>query len=107
MLAESGLTLTECVQNSVLSEWFVDLRIGGEIIIQQPFYTGYGLSDVPTNLEWRNALIMYLPTLYNYGYTYSLNGNTLIITSLSSSIENISQTVTLDVGINININCND
>ena len=116
MLEESGLTLNQCIQNSVLSEWFIDLRIGGEIIIQQPFYTGYGLNDAPTNLQWRNALVEYLPTLYDYGYGYTLdcddgvtpclNYLKLTVVSLSGSIENISETVTLDVGINININCN-
>ena len=115
MLEESGLTLNQCIQNSVLSEWFIDLRIGGEIIIQQPFYTGYGLNDAPTNLQWRNALVEYLPTLYDYGYGYTLdcddgvtpclNYLKLTVVSLSGSIENISETVTLDVGINININC--
>ena len=37
MLTERGLTLNQCVQNSVLTEWFIDLRIGGEILIQQTF----------------------------------------------------------------------
>jgi hypothetical protein len=105
MLGESGLTLNQCYENSILSNWYVDLTIGGEQIIKEPFYTGYGLSDVPTNSQWRNALINYLPQLYNYGYTYYLDGNTLTITNLASLTQNISDTVLLDVGINININC--
>ena len=105
MLGESGLTLNQCYENSILSNWYVDLTIGGEQIIKEPFYTGYGLSDVPTNSQWRNALINYLPQLYNYGYTYYLDGNTLTITNLASLNQNISDTVLLDVGINININC--
>jgi hypothetical protein len=105
MLGESGLTLNQCYENSILSNWYVDLTIGGEQIIKESFYTGYGLSDVPTNSQWRNALINYLPQLYNYGYTYYLDGNTLTITNLASLTQNISDTVLLDVGINININC--
>jgi hypothetical protein len=105
MLGESGLTLNQCYENSILSNWYVDLTIGGEQIIKEPFYTGYGLSDVPTNSQWRNALINYLPQLYNYGYTYYLDGNTLTITNLASLTQNIVDTVLLDVGINININC--
>ena len=105
MLGQSGLTLNQCYQNSVLTDWYVDLTINGEQIIKDSFYTGYGISDVPTDSQWRNALINYLPQLYNYGYTYYLNGNTLTITNLSCLTQNIVDTVLLNVGINININC--
>ena len=105
MLSESGLTLNQCYENSVLSNWYVDLTINGEEIIKEPFYVGYGLNDVPTNSQWRNALINYLPQLYNYGYTYYLNGNTLTITNLSCLTSNLVETVLLNVGINISINC--
>ena len=105
MLTASGLTLNQCSQNSVLTDWYVDLVINGEQIIQELFYTGYGMGDVPTNTQWRNALINYLPQLYDYGYTYFLNGNTLTITNLTCSTENLEETISLNVGINININC--
>ena len=105
MLGQSGLTLNQCYQNSVLTDWYVDLTINGEQIIKDSFYTGYGISDVPTDSQWRNALINYLPQLYNYGYTYYLNGNTLTITNLTCLTQNIVDTVLLNVGINININC--
>ena len=105
MLGESGITLNQCSQNSVLTDWYVDLTINGEQIIKESFYTGYGSSDVPTDSQWRNALINYLPELYNYGYTYYLNGNTLTITNLACLTQNIVDTVSLNVGINININC--
>jgi len=106
MLSSSGLTLNQCYQNSVQTEWFVDLRINNQILIQETFYNGYGYTDVPTNSQWRNALIDYLPTLYDYGYTYFLNGNKLTITNLGCVSQNLQETVTLNVGINININCN-
>jgi hypothetical protein len=105
MLAQSGLTLNDCVQNSVESKWYVDLRIGGDIIIQEEYYTGYGLTDVPTNSDWRNALIEYLPQLYDYGFTFFLNGNLLTITSLTCTERNINETLSLSSGINISINC--
>jgi hypothetical protein len=105
MLGESGITLNQCSQNSVLTDWYVDLTINGEQIIKESFYTGYGSSDVPTDSQWRNALINYLPELYNYGYTYYLNGNTLTITNLACLTQNIVDTVSLNVGINISINC--
>jgi hypothetical protein len=105
MLAQSGLTLNQCYENSVLTDWYVDLTINGEEIIKESFYTGYGITDVPTNAQWRNALINYLPQLYNYGYTYYLNGNTLTITNLTCLTQDMMNTVSLNVGINISINC--
>ena len=105
MLSSSGLTLNQCNQNSVQTEWYVDLRIDNQILIQESFYAGYGYNDVPTNTEWRTALIDYLPILYDYGYTYFLNGNTLTITNLGCITQNLEETVYLNVGINININC--
>ena len=106
MLASSGLTLSQCVQNSIQTEWYVDLKINGVDIIHELFYTGFGMNDVPTNLQWRNALISYLPILYDYGFTYFLNGNQLIIQSLTCTPRNIGETLCLDSGINISINCN-
>jgi hypothetical protein len=107
MLASSGLTLNDCIQNSVESSWYIDLRIGGDILIQELFYTGYGLTDVPSNRVWRNALIQYLPLLYDFGYTYYLNGNFLTITSLTCTDRNLDEILSLNSGINISINCND
>ena len=105
MLSESGLTLNQCYQNSVQTEWYIDLRINNQILIQNTFYSGYGYTDVPTELQWRNSLIYYLPTLYDYGYTYYLNGNNITITNLGCNSENLQDTVFLNVGININIKC--
>jgi hypothetical protein len=105
MLAESGLTLNDCIQNSVQTEWYVDLRVNNEILIDESFYYGYGYTDVPTNIMWRNALIEFLPMLYDYGFTYFLNGNTLTITSLACSDVAGTDVLTLNVGINISINC--
>jgi hypothetical protein len=105
MLAQSGLTLNDCVQNSIETTWYVDLRIDNQILIQEQFYTGYGLNDVPTNTLWRNALIQYLPQLYDYGFTYFLNGNFLTITSLTCTERNLNDTLSLNSGINISINC--
>ena len=105
MLSESGLTLNQCYQNSVQTEWYIDLRINNQILIQNTFYSGYGYTDVPTELQWRNSLIYYLPILYDYGYTYYLNGNNITITNLGCNSENLQDTVFLNVGININIKC--
>lgn len=104
-LASSGLTLNDCIQDSVSTTWFVDLKVGTTQIILEPFYVGYGINDVPTNIMWRNTLINYLPNLNNFNFGYSLNGNLLTINGLTMTPRNINDIVNLNVGISLNINC--
>ena len=106
MLAQQGLTLNQCIQNSVQTQWFIDMKIGGEQVILESFYNGYGYTDVPSNALYKSTLQHYLPNMYNYSYTYFLNGNQLTVTSLDCIVENLSQIVSLNIGINISINCN-
>ena len=105
MLAQQGLTLNDCIQSSVQTTWYVDLVIGDTQVIKKPFYTGYGLTDVPTNSNWRNALIQNLPSLFPYGFTYFLNGNNLTITNMTCTPTNLNKSVKLNVCMDIGINC--
>lgn len=105
MLEDNGLTLNDCVESSVQTTWYVDLKIGSDQIIFENFYEGYGYTDVPTNNSWRNALIASLPNLYNYGFTFVLNGNFLKIVSTTCTEKNLEEIVKLNIGINISINC--
>jgi hypothetical protein len=105
MLTAQGLTLNDCIQSSVETNWVVDLEIAGQKLIQQPFYTGYGLTDVPSNAAWRNSLIQNLPSIYDYGFTYFLNGNNLTITNMTCSPKNMNKSVKLNVCIDISISC--
>ena len=104
-LTQQGLLITDCVLNSLKSTWYVDLRLGSEILIQQEFYTGYGPTDVPTNVAWRSALINYLPQLTQYNLGYFLNGNDLTVYNLTMTPINLGGGLFLNVGINIEISC--
>jgi hypothetical protein len=106
MLSSSGVSLTQCILDSVTTTWYIDLRIGNNILIQQPFFYGVGSNDIPTATDWRNALIQYLPQLYNYGYTFYINGNNISFVNLTSSPYYVNEELVLNTGINININCN-
>ena len=106
LLESEGISITQCVLSSIESKWYIDLRVGNDILIQEQFYTGYGNTDVPTNRLWRSSLISFLPMLYDFGFTYFLNGNVLTITSLTCEPRNLNETLSLNVGINIDINCN-
>jgi len=102
-----GLTLNDCVLDSVKSTWYVDLRLSDQILIQGEFYVGYGNNDVPSNTDWKNALNLYLPSLVNYNLGYFINGNFLTIYNLTLTAMNLGEGLTLNVGINLEINCVD
>jgi len=105
-LLGQGKTINDCITNTLVSDWYVDLRLDDEILVQDKFYTGYGLIDVPTNLQWKNAINSGLSDLVYTGLTYSFNGNLLTIESLSCVPSNRDKTLSLNVGINFNIICN-
>jgi hypothetical protein len=91
--------------NSIVSEWYLNLTIGNLTIIDVLFYQGQGINDVPTAFLWRQTLIDNLNNLYQYGYTYTLNGSFLTITNLTCVDQNSLEEVSLSVGINITLDC--
>jgi hypothetical protein len=100
-----GLTTSDCVLSTLKTNWYVDVRLGTEILIQQQFYTGYGQNDVPTNTEWKNALNLYLPQLIKYNLGYYINGNFITVKNLTLSPKNLGELFKLNVGIDMEINC--
>ena len=104
-LIAEGLTLDECITNSLETEWYVDVRLGSEVLIYEPFYTGYGLNDVPTNSRWKNSLASNLSVLSNYGLNYYINGNILNVTNMDCEPKNLQTKFILNIGINISITC--
>ena len=105
LLSQSGFTQNMCDLNSIVSNWYVDWRLDSQILVQEQFYTGYGINDYPTQTQLINALDTELAGLYNYGLNYYFAGNTLIVSN-SSCYDNFStSTLYLNIGIDIDINC--
>jgi hypothetical protein len=105
VVATSGYTSNQCNLNSIQSVWYVDLRLDSQILIQQPFYNGYGSTDVPNLTQWINALQINLQSLYTYGLGYYINGNTLVVSNTNCYPNFTDKTLTLNVGVDITINC--
>ena len=101
----SGYTTSQCDLYSVTSDWYVDLRLDGGILIQEQFYTGYGASDYPTNNEWKTALNDKLVYLFDSGLDYTINGDMLKVSSLACDGGFEGSTLQLNVGINVTIHC--
>ena len=104
-LSSNGLLIGDCNTNSLYSQWFVEVKIDGVTLIQNQFFTGYGIGQVPTNTQWKSALIFYLSQLITYGYGFTINGNTVTVYKLGCAEDTIPSTLQINVGINIDIDC--
>jgi len=105
MITSSGYTTADCNLNSIVSSWYIDLRLDSDIIVQELFYTGYGSGDAPTNAQWVNAVNNHFQYLYQNGLAYTINGNTISFTNIGCMANFTNKTIYLNVGINLSINC--
>ena len=100
-----GLSISTCPGiSSLRTTWYVDLKIGNTVLIHGSFYNGFGLNGVPSNLDWKIALINYLPQI-NPGLIYSLFDDRLTIKNNVCQIKYLNQNLTLNVGIAISVTC--
>jgi hypothetical protein len=104
LITSSGYTQTQCDLNSVVSTWYIDCRLESDILIQAPFFTGYG-NDTPTYLEISNAIDTELDTLYEYGLNYFKNGTKVIISNTTCYDNFTDKIFYLNIGVDIQINC--
>jgi hypothetical protein len=108
-LATQSLTTSNCATSTLVTDWYIDLRLDGNILIQEKIYTGYGLFpvDVPSNSFWVASLDTYLSGLVNYGFNhyFSDDEKTLYISNLACDATNQNKPLNLNVGLNFNIVC--
>ena len=103
---EQGYQLQNCDLDSILSIWYVDLRLDDEILVQEPFFTGYGITGIPTETQWVDAINNKLSTIYQFGLNYNVNSDRIIISNSGCMELFTDKTLSLNVGINVTINCN-
>ena len=100
-----GCTLTPTVLSSIVSTWYVDVKLDSNQLILQSFFTGNGSTEAPTNTDWLNALTTELPALYNYGLNYSISAPTIQISNAGCIANFTNQVFDLSVSINIQLTC--
>ena len=100
-----GLQLSDCQTNTLYTQWYVDVRIDGVQLIESEFFDGYGTNGVPTNNQWKAALLYNLSQLVNYGYYFFVNGNNVTIYNLTCQTTTPVSTLQINVGINVDITC--
>jgi hypothetical protein len=104
-LNSQGYQLSDCLTNTLYSQWYVDVKINGTQVIQSKFFEGYGTSQVPTNNQWKAALLFNLSQLIDDGYYFYVNGNTVTVYNLTCVGTTEVTTLQINVGVNIDITC--
>jgi hypothetical protein len=105
-----GYDLNDCQLNTLLTTWYVDIRLDDTSVVQLPFFNGVGYSNTglatPTSSQWDVALSTALDTLETYGYDYYLTTNNTVVVYNSICSENQTGiNFKLNVGIDFNILC--
>ena len=106
VLTNSGFTQSDCDINSIVTNWYIDCRLDSQILVQEQFYTGYGIGGYPSTTDLVNAINTYLVGLYNYGLNFYLAGSTLIVSNSTCYDNFTNSTLYLNIGVDLQINCN-
>ena len=109
-LDEQSINLSGCVENTIISTWFMDIRYDNVPILQKEIYTGYGFNDVPSNNLWLTTLQTYLPdilTSYGLGVIFNIDIDkpTIFIYNLGCDPNFLNKEFELNVGIQFSIRC--
>jgi hypothetical protein len=107
-LTNSGLTTNDCVLNSIVAQWYVDVRYNGVPLIIESFATTNGYSNYPTNQQWIDGLNSAFIALQNDGYTYYIDedNETITVYNVNCIPINVEDMFEINVGINFVILCN-
>jgi hypothetical protein len=102
----NGINPSNCQMNTVVSEWFVDVRINGVVLTQYPFYNGVGPGDFPSSTQWITGLENALGGLQTSGYSYNIDETNQIVNVFNNNCQPNFDDFQLNVGINFEVYCN-
>jgi len=107
-LSNLGITLNQCILNTLNSQWYVEIKLNGNIIALEQFAETNGYVQTPTNQEWVDGVANALQTLETSGiyYAIDLDNETIIIYNNNCVPYQYDDEFEINVGINFNILCN-
>jgi hypothetical protein len=101
-----SINVNNCLLNTTLSTWYVNVKIDGVTIANDQFFTGVGNSSFPTATEWVSAVESTLASLLTSGYSYNIDLDTEELVVFSNNCVPNFEDFELNVGINFEIFCN-
>jgi hypothetical protein len=98
-----------CDLNSLQSNWYVNISLGGSTIINHNFFPGNGLNfpniSYPSPATWLSALETQLDNLFSYGLDYIISGDQVTVYTITCDGLNLNSEFKINVGIDFSINC--
>ena len=105
-LSANGLSPTQCQMQTLTSVWFLEVTLGDVQILENSFYTGHGMNDIPTNQLLTIFILGNLSSFNNFGYRALFMGGVLTLESLTCQppLENLPRLKT-KIKIKFILNC--
>jgi hypothetical protein len=97
---------SDCLLNTILSSWVVDIRVNSNVLIQYPFYSGVGPNQYPTSTQWVTALEEAFQSLLTSGYSYNIDTTNDEIVVFNNNCQPNFDDLQINVGINFQVYCN-
>jgi hypothetical protein len=98
-----------CDLNSLQSNWYVNISLGGSTIINHNFFPGRGLNfpniSYPSPATWLSALETQLDNLFSYGLDYIISGDQVTVYTITCDGLNLNSEFKINVGIDFSITC--
>jgi len=95
-----------CLLNTIMSTWFVNVKVNGLDIANYEFFTGIGNASFPTSSQWVNAIEQTFTNLLTSGYGYNIDEETEELTVFTNNCIPNFDDFELNVRINFEIFCN-
>jgi hypothetical protein len=103
---DNGLNPSICQINTVVVDWFVDIRINSVILTQYQFLTTVGPSQYPTSSQWVDALQIALGGLLTSGYSYNIDEDNEQVIVFNNNCQPNFDDIQINVGLEFDIYCN-
>ena len=102
----NGINPNDCLLNTTISTWYIDIRINGIQITEYEFFNGIGVGSFPTPEEWVTAIQESFADLLTSGYGYNIDEDTEELVVFNNNCVPNFDDFELNVGINFEIFCN-
>jgi hypothetical protein len=101
---------SNCDFNTINTDWYVNISLGGTVIINEKFFDGVGIGlpegiSYPSQSQWLIALQTQLDSLIIYGLDYIISGNQVTVFTTTCDGTNLNSQFKINVGINFTISC--
>ena len=109
-LTSNGYELNDCILDGLVTEWYINIQVSGNTLVNYSFFNGYTYSFNPYNApnvsQYDTALTNALDSLIYFGYDYYLTDDNNIVVFNQICQENDSGLdFKISIGINFEIFC--